>query len=152
MPTVWDSSQRMIRRHAIAILISHEGDYSPAFVPLEVYFGWEHGGHSTQDEHYMHQVPLTYMVVFAREASNPGPPIRSWWLYRLGNRGPHLHLKKTFTVSMDMLNFDWFLFLIDIFKPILLKNYLFLITSYKVCKAVWGDKLLMQLVSSCCLC
>ena len=35
----------------------------------------------------MHQVKLAYMTVFARQASNPRPPVRSWGFYRLGNRG-----------------------------------------------------------------
>ena len=36
LPTVSDSFRRMIRRHAIAILIRPGEDGSPALVPLEV--------------------------------------------------------------------------------------------------------------------
>ena len=42
---VWDSSRRMIGRHAIAILIRHEGDGSPTLIPPEVWFVWELGIH-----------------------------------------------------------------------------------------------------------
>ena len=34
LPTVWDSSLRMIRRHAVTILIRHRGDSFLAFYPL----------------------------------------------------------------------------------------------------------------------
>ena len=37
---------------------------------------------------YMHQVRLAYIAVFARRSSNPGPPIRSWGLYRLDKCDP----------------------------------------------------------------
>ena len=36
LPTVWDSSRRMIGRHALATLIHNGGDDSPALVPPEV--------------------------------------------------------------------------------------------------------------------
>ena len=61
------------RRHAIAILIRLGGDGSPALV----LFGWELGGHCSYDGFYMHKVLLACMAVFARRASNPGPPVRS---------------------------------------------------------------------------
>ena len=38
LPTVWYLSLRMIRRHAITILIFHAGDGSLALVPPQVYF------------------------------------------------------------------------------------------------------------------
>ena len=42
----------------------------------------------------MHQVPLAYMAVFARRASNPGLPVRSEGLYRLDNCSPKYTEKK----------------------------------------------------------
>ena len=89
LPTVWDSSRRMTRRHVIAIFIRPGGGGSSALIPPEVQFGWELGRHYTHDGIYMHQVPLACMAVFARWASNPGPPVRSWGLY-LGQLRPLL--------------------------------------------------------------
>ena len=71
LPTVWDASRKIIRRHAIAILIRHGGDVSPALVPTEVY-GWELGGHCIHDGFYMHQVTLAYMTVFRLASLEPG--------------------------------------------------------------------------------
>ena len=36
LPTVWDSSLKMVRRHAITILTFRGGDGSPALLPSEV--------------------------------------------------------------------------------------------------------------------
>ena len=36
LPTVWDSTLRIIRRHAIKIMIRHGGDSTPVVVPPQV--------------------------------------------------------------------------------------------------------------------
>ena len=61
-----------------------EGIAPPLWYPHRYNFGWELGGHCTHDRFYMHQVPLAYMAVFARRASNSGSPV----LYRLSDCGP----------------------------------------------------------------
>ena len=72
LPTVWNSSRGMIRRHAVAIFIRHEENGSSALVPPKVKFGQKLGGYYTHDGFYMHQVPLAFMAVF-RQASLPVP-------------------------------------------------------------------------------
>ena len=76
-PTVWDSSLKMARRHAITILILHGGDGYPVFVPPKVKLEWELGGHCTCVGFNMHQVPLVYMAVFCQADLKSGLPVRS---------------------------------------------------------------------------
>ena len=56
LPTVWDSSVRMVRRHAITILISH-GRERPRF-------GTGRGTFWMGTWRTLHPVPLAYMAVF----------------------------------------------------------------------------------------
>ena len=49
LPTVWESSLKILQRYVIIILIHHGGDSTPALVPSEVHFLWEFRGHCTHD-------------------------------------------------------------------------------------------------------
>ena len=62
--SVWDLSQRIVRRPAITIFIRHGGDDSIALVPSEAQFEWKLGKHFNHDGFYVHQVPLACMAVF----------------------------------------------------------------------------------------
>ena len=69
----WNSTRRLIRRHAIPILIRYGRDDSPALITIEILYGWGFGGQFIHDEFYMHQVPLSYLAVFRQASLEPGP-------------------------------------------------------------------------------
>ena len=83
LPTVWESSQRLIERQYISQIWSLDKwrGHHFAKVPPRGIIDRKLG----HEGFYMHQAPLAYMVVFSqRRASNPGSPVSSPTLYRLG--------------------------------------------------------------------
>ena len=103
LATDWDSSQRMIWRHDITILIRHKEHGSPTLAPPRglIWMGTCRKLH--HDGFYMHQVPLVYMAMLRLASFESGFSVRSWVLCRLGRRGP-------FSIKERMhhkLNYDW---------------------------------------------
>ena len=94
LSTIWDSSQRIIRRRAITVLIFHGGNRSPALVPRGIIFHRGQYTHNPMKNSYCTKLSCKHIIWLKSMFSNLTIIIyfrsdakwlvlfdaRSWWL------------------------------------------------------------------------